>query len=372
MTSSQPGPQLKTLWIGTSAAPGSEPGSGEGIWQVTVDAAGVFGEPRLVVETASPTFVALHPSGRTLYAVAETGEGSVVAFTISDGGAALTGPVTVSSGGASPCHVLALADALWVANYADGVASVIPLDPRTGAVAADRPTSFEGSGAGPVGDRQEGPHAHFTGVVREQVLVCDLGADVLRAYPADLAGAARTKTADLAASLPPGTGPRHFVDLPGGALVVAGELDGYLHVLVPAGPDTWVPAGAAPSTAGDHDLRQLSHVTLTSTAAGDLVLAGARGADVLAVHRVVPAAATAGPAVAPSLKALADVPLGDGAWPRHHAVLGQGQDGRLLVVVARERTSDLAAVLVDPATGVGAVVGSLALPTPPMCVLEAS
>ena len=182
------------------------------------------------------------------------------------------------------------------------------------------------------------------------------------------AAAASGPGVEVAAALPPGTGPRHFAELPGGALVAAGELDGRLHVLAPAGPNAWAPATAHPSTVGTYALSQLSHVTLT----GDLVVVGVRGADLLATHRLVPAAATAGPAAAPVLAPLADVPLGDGAWPRHHAILGDAQDGHLLAVVARQGTNDLAAVLIDPATGDGSVAGSVSFPTPPMCVLEAS
>ena len=369
MSTGNPAAAPRTLWVGTYVADGAEPGSGEGVWQVTVDAAGRFGEPRRVVATPSPSFLALHPTGRTLYAVGETEPGTVTTFTVSDDGAALTDPVTVASGGSSPCHLLALPDALWVANYADGVASVIPLDPATGALAAGEPTAFPGEGSGPREDRQEGPHAHFTGVVGERVLVSDLGADALRAYPADPAAAAASGTGvEVAAALPPGTGPRHFAELPGGALVAVGELDGRLHVLAPAGPDAWAPAAAHPSTVGTYALSQLSHVTLT----GDLVVVGVRGADLLATHRLVPAAATAGPAAAPVLAPLADLALGNGAWPRHHAILGDAQDGHLLAVVARQGTNDLAAVLIDPATGDGSVVGSVSFPTPPMCVLEAS
>ncbi len=361
----------RTLWVGTYPAEGSPAGSGEGVWQVTVDADGRFGEPCQMLATPSPSFVALHPSGRTLYAVAETDPGTVTAFPLSDDGEPAD-PVTIGSGGASPCHLHATADVLWIANYADGVASVIPLDPETGAFAADAVTAFKGQGAGPRGDRQEGPHAHFTGVVGEHALVVDLGADQIRRYPSSviLRPEARrisqpghtSGETGVAAVLPPGTGPRHFAELPGGALAVAGELDGQVHVLAPSGPGTWEPASATPATLNPAELAQLSHVTVT----GDLLLVGVRGADVLSVHRVADA-----DDAAPSLKPLADIDLGAGAWPRHHAVVGDAQDGRLLAVVARQGMRDLGSVLIDTTTGEGAVVGSVSFPTPATCVLEA-
>jgi 6-phosphogluconolactonase (cycloisomerase 2 family) len=59
------------LWIGTYPRPDDEPGGGEGIWRVEVSG-GRFTAHDLVVTTTSPSFLALHPSGRTLYAVGET------------------------------------------------------------------------------------------------------------------------------------------------------------------------------------------------------------------------------------------------------------------------------------------------------------
>jgi hypothetical protein len=109
-----------------------------------------------------------------------------------------------------------------------------------------------------------------------------------------------------------------------------------------------------------------SHVVVTPTGAGALLTVGVRGADVLAVHRVHDAD---GPA--PTLEHLADIDLGAGAWPRHHEVLGPAEDGRWIAVVARQGTNDLAAVLIDPDTGLGEIVDVLPLPTPPACVLEA-
>ncbi|ACZ31980.1 conserved hypothetical protein [Xylanimonas cellulosilytica DSM 15894] len=358
-------PAPRALWIGTYPAPGSAAGSGEGVWHVEVDAGGRFGTARLVAETPAPSFLALHPSGRTLYAVAERADGAVAAFPLLDDGA-LGEPVTVASGGDSPCHLLALDDVLWVANYMDGVAAAVRLDPVTGSFATAEPVRHRGSGTGPRADRQEGPHAHFTASAGDDVLVVDLGADVIRRYPARLTGAPLPVTS--AATLPPGTGPRHLVGLPGGGIAVAGELDVALHVLTPSGDGTWMPSSAVPATAVTAAAASGADGSLPShlTATGDLLLLGVRGADVLAAHRVV-TGPDGGTVVAP----LADIDLGAGAWPRHHAVLGEAADGRLLVVVAHQGTSDLAAVLVDAATGKGEVVDRLALPTPPACVLEA-
>lgn len=359
------------LWIGTYPTAGDAPGTGEGIWRVGLGPDGKFAGRELVVQAASPSFLALAPSGRTLLAVTEREPGKVTSFRVSDGGT-LTPAGSAPSGGAGPCHVVATDGAVWVANYGDGVAAVVPLA-NDGALGA--PRTFPHEGTGPVVDRQEGPHAHFTHLWGDRVLVSDLGTDELRSYALD--GGAPSGTADtsggtVAAVLPPGTGPRHLVELADGTILVVGELDCRLHVLVPAGPGRLEHVGSVAITARtmpDGAAGYPSHVSV----AGDLVHVGVRGPDVLSVLRVHDAAAAAdgpgdGPGVVGHLvvEHVADVDLGAGAWPRHHAVLADGD----VVVVAAQNTDELIAIRLDRASGEGEITDRLELPVP-ACVLEA-
>lgn len=359
-----------SLWIGTYPRRGAAAGTGEGVWRVTVDASGAFGPADRAVGVPAPSFVAAHPSGRALYAVGETEEGTLTVLTLPDGGVAPVPAPPVASGGVNPCHVVATADRLWVANYSSGTATVWPLDADGGLVGEGRTFAHEGSG--PRTDRQEGPHAHFVHVQGDRVLVCDLGTDELRAYPLDGSGAGA-----VAATLPGGTGPRHLVELADGTLLVVGELDCRLHVLRPAEGGTFDHAGSVPltdATAEDGSAGLPSHITLSAD--GRRVHVGVRGPDVLAVLEVAPAAGEqaggGGGDVVGHLRLtqLADVALGAGVWPRHHAVL-PGAGGADLVVVAAQGTDALLSVLVDPATGKGEVVAVLGLPVPAACVLEA-
>ncbi|MFE7406342.1 lactonase family protein [Isoptericola sp. NPDC057559] len=353
------------LWVGTYPQPGAEPGSGESIWRVELDRAdGSVASAVPAVAATSPSFLAAHPSGRSLYAVGETAAGTLTAFRVGevDGTATLAPSGSVASGGDDPCHVLARGDVVWLANYGDGVAAAVPVDAATGDLAADGVVAHPGVGSGPVVERQAGPHAHFVAEAGDDVLVCDLGADVVRRYPAT--GADAGAPADVAAVLPPGTGPRHLVTLADGSLVVVGELDARAHLLVRDG-EGWTPAAAVPVSPAAEGGRDFpAHVTLSAD--GTRVHVGVRGADLLAVLAVRPADGGA-----PVLEHLADVPLGDGAWPRHHAVLAAGADDAAeTVVVALQGRSELATVRIDPATGAGEVVARHALPTPPACVLE--
>ncbi|NOV99603.1 lactonase family protein [Isoptericola chiayiensis] len=348
------------LWIGTYPAAGSAPGTGEGVWRVTVDpVSGTFGAPALAAELTSPSFLARHPHAPVLYAVAETPGGALTALRVHDGGT-IEPSSTLSSGGDDPCHVAASVRAVWVTNYGDGVASVVAVS-DDGTPEAEHRALYAGGGSGPVTDRQEGPHAHQVTVVDDHVLVTDLGADVVRRYPLDPpASDAATSDGEVAARLPAGTGPRHLVVLPGGALVVAGELDARLHVLVPGG-DGWEHAGSAPVSPGAAVGEAFpGHVTLSED--GRRVHVGVRGPDVLAVHEVSDDG--------PHLKHVGDVPLGEGAWPRHHEVVAGSPDGEL-VVVALQGSAELVTVHLDD-DGTGTVLDRAAWATPPACVLVAS
>jgi 6-phosphogluconolactonase len=353
------------LWIGTYPTAGNEPGTGEGIWRVGIDPSGKFAGGELVAPVASPSFLALDPSGRTLLAAGEAGPGRLTSFRVSDAGT--LAPVSaVGSGGTGPCHVVATGSAAWVANYGDGVATVVPLGP---AGALGGPRTFQHTGSGPVEDRQEGSHAHFVHVWGDRVLVSDLGTDELRTYPLDGSGpsdAPGSSGGQVAAVLPPGTGPRHLVELPDGTILVVGELDCRLHVLVPAGPGRLEHLGSVAITGRmmpDGSPGFPSHITV----AGDLVHVGVRGPDVLSVLRVRAASGEAGGPSAVghlTIENVCDVELGAGAWPRHHAVLADGE----LVVVAAQNTDELVAVRLDRATGTGRITDRLELPVP-ACVL---
>ena len=342
---------MRTVWIGTfpPAGAGTPAGQGEGIWHASFDGSSLVGL-RQVVEAPAPTFLAAHPSGRWLYAVSEQTQGTVTAFEIADDGGepVLRARATVPSGGADPCHLALSPDAraLYVANYSSGTFAVIGLD-ADGAIEGDGPRQVLGfEGTGPDPERQEGPHAHFVSVRTDEVVVADLGADVLRHHVAD-AGA--VELAGLT-TLPAGTGPRHLaVSADELFWYVVGELDATLHVL------ERTPEGLAPrqvlSLAGGAQRREhgwylpegrilASHVELV----GDRLWVGMRGDDRLDELAM---------AHDGTVSHVRSVPLA--GWPRHFAVVGQA------VLVAGQTSDAVEIVSGDSRTEV-------ALPAP-ACVL---
>lgn len=339
------------LLIGTYPPDGAAAGSGEGIWRVTLDRdSGALSGEHLVITTTAPSFLSLHPSGHVLYAVGETEQGEVSAFRVD--GDDLVHLRTVPTGGSFPCHLLASGEALWVANYGDGV--VTRLDLNDDGEPAEAPEVYRNMGSGPDIERQEGPHAHFVhDAGNGSVWVSDLGTDEVRRLTS-------SGPDGIVAVLPPGTGPRHLAALPGGAVVVVGELDSRLHVVPADGAGevlSSVPALATPVPDGQPS--QPSHIDVGASAATrNLLYAATRGPDVLAVF-----AAEDGSA----LKHLSDTPVG-GSWPRHFAVVPTRDRSADLVVVANQYSSTLDVLRVD-AEGHAEQVHSLWLPVP-ACVIQ--
>ncbi len=201
----------------TNAKSGSK-----GIYRSTFDAAtGALSEPVLAIETASPSFLEIHPSKKYLYAVGEMGDakqkgGGVTAFSITLPSGDLKLINQVSSVGAGPCHVNVdkTGRVAGVANYGGGsCASYQIKDDGSLSEAA----SFH-QHAGPVADkkRQGGPHAHSVNWSPDGrfAFVCDLGLDKVLIYKVDAPTGKFEPHGE--GILPPRSGPRHLAWHPGG------------------------------------------------------------------------------------------------------------------------------------------------------------
>src|SRR5437588_5795610 len=103
-------PKAKTYWVYLGTYTGAK---SKGIYLCEMDAAsGALSAPQLVAETASPSFLAIHPNHKYLYAVAEVDKvgdkkgGAVKAFAIDARTGKLTPLNTQTSGGSGPCHLV--------------------------------------------------------------------------------------------------------------------------------------------------------------------------------------------------------------------------------------------------------------------------
>jgi 6-phosphogluconolactonase len=186
----------------------------EGIYRSVLDTdTGKLSAPILAAEAKNPSFIEIHPNGRYLYAVSESGgAGTVSAYAIDPDTGILKLLNSQPSGGSGPCHVNIdyAGKNVLVANYGSGSASVIP-------IAADgklaEPTGFvqhEGSSINP--QRQKGPHAHSINPSPDNrfAFVADLGLDKVMIYKLNVDKGTITANNPAFAKVKPGAGPRHF------------------------------------------------------------------------------------------------------------------------------------------------------------------
>ncbi|MGI5347141.1 lactonase family protein [Streptomyces sp. CA-250714] len=320
-----------------------------------------------------PSFLALAPNSSVLYAVSETDQGTAAAFSLnsgeppSDHGPSRDGPVlldgTVPVAGAGPTHLAATDSTLYTANYTSGSVTALPLhaDGRLSSAAV----THQHHGRGPVGERQEGPHAHA--VVPDPsgqwLLSTDLGTDSVWIY--DLRGTAAGLRLHREIPLRAGTGPRHLAfapvhpgqrDTPRRAYVV-NELDSTVTTcrwdaetgeLEPLGETRLLPPERA--AAANYPS------ALAVSPDGRFAWAANRGDDSVTVLDLTSADL-------PTY--VTTVPCG-GHWPRDLALHPTGH----WLYAANERSGDVTWFEVDPATGTPFLAGSLAAPAASCVVFE--
>ncbi|MGW7402608.1 lactonase family protein [Streptomyces sp. NPDC054833] len=219
-TPSRPHP----LYLGTYT---SAEGGGTGIGLATYDpATGAITGAGTLTGVADPSYLAVHPNDRTLYAVNERMEGGVTAVRLAD--RRILG--SRSTGGAAPCHLSVHPSGRWLlsANYQSGSVAVHPID-ASGALGEHTDVVTHSSPA--PGPGQQGPHAHqfVTSPDGGHVLAVDLGTDTVYSYRLDPAKGTLTEVAR--AGTRPGAGPRHLTFHPGGRYAyLANEVDNTVAV----------------------------------------------------------------------------------------------------------------------------------------------
>ncbi|MBQ5950902.1 MAG: lactonase family protein [Lachnospiraceae bacterium] len=192
-------------------------GKGKGIYRLCLD--DETGEIALDPDPApavNPSFVALSPDRKFLYAVNELKEfngafgGSASAFAVAQDGT-LTYLNSQPTMGTDPCHVAvnAAQTHVYVSNFMSGSVTVFPiLEDGSLGEASD---FHQHEGHGPIEARQKGPHAHSLTFSADQkfAFVPDLGIDQLVIYKTDFENGKL-----IPADVPflqtfPGAGPRH-------------------------------------------------------------------------------------------------------------------------------------------------------------------
>jgi 6-phosphogluconolactonase len=206
----------------------------KGVYVSRLDlASGALSVPELAGETASPSFLAVHPSQNFLYAINEIGNfqgkesGSVSAFTIDRNTGRLTALNQQPSVGRGPAHLVVdkAGRNVLVANYGGGSVAVVPI----GTDGALKPPSafIQHTGASVDPERQKGPHAHSINLdpANRFAYAADLGLDKVLVYRFDAGKGSLVANDPPFAQVALGAGPRHFAIHPDGFAYVINEMN---------------------------------------------------------------------------------------------------------------------------------------------------
>lgn len=306
---------------------------------------------QVAVGADSPSWIAWHPTRAVVYAALE-GRGVVQAYRRVDDERFVPHGGALEAGEAV-CHIAVApsGDALIAACWGDGRVVRMPLDAEgrpsrpTVLAAASDPYALGG-----MSDAVRPSRAHHTRFLPwDTMATTDLGFDLVRFWHGDGARGSH----DVA--LPRETGPRHSRWHPSEHLFVVTELSNELYALAPDASGKWSVVAGVP----------LSPVALAGDAAAEIafsrdgrfVYAGLRGSNTVAVVEVRGDGA--------QLRPIALVDSGvDG--PRHHVVV------RDTLLVAGQRSDEIAALTLDERTGVPARARRRVDAPSPTCLLPAS
>jgi len=349
------------FYVGTYTEEGSK---SKGIYVYRFDAETTEITPLgLAAETTNPSFVALHPNGRFLYAVNGVNfkgpnSGGVSAFSIDRVSGKLTFLNEVPSRGADPCYLTVdkTGKYVLVANYAGGSLAVFPVlaDGKLGEASA----LLQHTGHGTNPERQEKAHVHSVDLSRDNrfAMVDDLGLDQLFVYKFDGATGTLTPNDPPFAELDPGAGPRHFVLSPTGkfAYVIAemqstvtafsnDERTGTLHRLQTI---STLPKGFA----GQNDDAEIE-----IDPSGKFLYASNRGSDTVTVFAIDPRKGTLTP--------LESTPT-QGKVPRSFEIDPTGK----FLFAANQKSDNIVVFRIDPKTGHLTPTGKVLDVGSPVCV----
>jgi 6-phosphogluconolactonase len=185
----------------------------KGIYVYRFDpATGKLTDGALAAETSNPSFVAVSPDQKYLYAANENGQGMVTAFAIDPATGHLKMLNSVSAKGSGPCHVSVdkTGKMVFVANYNDGTAAAFPV--KADGSLGESAWNIKNSGSSVDKQRQAGPHAHSANISPDNkfLLLNDLGLDEILVFHIDPAKASVTPNDPPFGKVAPGSGPRHL------------------------------------------------------------------------------------------------------------------------------------------------------------------
>jgi 6-phosphogluconolactonase len=337
----------------------------KGIYAFRFDAAsGKMAAAELVAETSDPSFVAIHPSGKYLYAVNEAGKNSMVsAFALDAHSGKLRLLNQLPALGEDPCYISFDKTGKYalVANYTSGNVAIFPLLPD-GRLGEHTALVTNSGTTGLNKERQEGPHAHWIETTPDNrfVLALDLGLDEILIYRFDASRGTLQPSEPAYVKLAGGTGPRHLAFTPNkkyaytvdelNSTVTVFSFDAAKGVLTALQIITTIPR----EFTGRNDTAEI-----TVHASGKFLYASNRGHDTIALFRIDSATG--------KLTAAGDFSV-EGKEPRNFVIDPTGA----YLLTADQLSDKVATFRIDPATGSLTPTGQVVQVPAPVCITFAA
>lgn len=353
-------PGKMRVYVGTYTGPKSR-----GIYLLELDlSTGTLVSKGLAAATVNPSFLAIHPNRKFLYAANEVGDfqgqktGSVSGFAI-DAKSGLLTPLNVApSGGGDPCYVVVdpTGRNLLVANYSGGSVEVVPIGTDGKLGSPSSVIQHRGQGADPF--RQSGPHAHSIDLDASGrvAIAADLGLDKLLIYRLDAENGRLTPNQPAFVAMSPGSGPRHFAFHPDGRHAFAiNEMASTLNAFDydPASGALQVTQSVTSRGSGGEPGNSTAEILVHPS--GKFVYGSNRGDDTLAIFAVDP--------VSGKLSVVGHHPTG-GKTPRSFGIDPTGK----YLIAANQNSDSLVVFQIDPTSGRLAPVGKPVEVPSPVCV----
>ncbi|MDZ4821306.1 MAG: lactonase family protein [Planctomycetota bacterium] len=325
---------------------------------------GKLGQAELVAEIKSPSFLEIHPNGKTLYAAGEIGDfeggkgGAISALAIDRKTGKLKLLNQKSSVGGGPCHVSVdpTGQCVMAANYGGGSVISLPLN-KDGSVGTGG-TFVQHTGSSVNDGRQKEPHAHSinTDKTGKFALAADLGVDRVFIYKLNATEGTMVANDPPSVKSHAGAGPRHLTVHPSNKLAfVNNELDSSVTsyafdaekgTLTPLDTQSTLPVG---SKVGNSTAEVQVHPN------GRFVYVSNRGDDSLAIFSVDTATG--------KLTPIGHQKTG-GQTPRNFTIHPSGE-----YLLAANQTSDTVVLFkVDPKTGLLTETDQIVQVPAPVCI----
>ncbi len=346
----------ESFYLGTY----TKPGGSQGIYHFSLNTeTGAVTGGELAATTANPTFLAIRPDGKYLYAANEVSQGAASAFAIkANGGLEFLNRQSVRGDG--PAHIWADAAGKNVlfANYGSGSVGVLPIKADGSLAEVAGYDQHTGSSVDP--NRQKEPHAHsiYTDAADRFAYVCDLGVDKVYIYKYDSAKGGLAASEPAFATVPPGSGPRHLAFHPKGYAYVINEMKNTISAFkYNAAKGTLEPLQNISTLPADFNGNS-STAEIFIHPNGKFLYGSNRGHDSLALFTIDQASG--------QLTAAGHTKTG-GKGPRHFAIDPTGK----FLIAENQQTDDFFVFRIDEATGALTQVGDAYKVGAPVCIVFA-